>query len=114
MDTSALPGETGTMKERRTYSDELKAEAVRMITREGLTQSEVGKKLGIPKGTVGNWLSKFEGEEEETMPGAPTVRELLAENSKLRKELAEAKMKEEILKKATAYFAKESFPSMRS
>lgn len=114
MDMCALPGETVKMKERRTYSDELKAEAVRMITREGLTQSEVGKKLGIPKGTIGNWLSKFEGEDEATMPGAPSVRELLAENSKLRKELAEAKMKEEILKKATAYFAKESFPSMRS
>jgi len=87
------------MNERRTYSDELKAEAVRMITREGLAQSEVGKKLAIPKGTVGNWLSKFESEDETTMPGAPSVRELLAENSKLRKELAKAKMKEEILKK---------------
>ena len=102
------------MKERRNYSNELKAEAIRMLTREGLTQSEVGKKLGIPKGTIGNWLSKFKDEDEETMPGTPSVRELMAENSKLRKELAEAKMKEEILKKATAYFAKESFPSMRS
>ena len=114
MDTSALPGETGKMKERRNYSDELKAEAMRMMTREGLSRSEVGKKLGIPKGTIGNWLSKYKDEDEATMPGSPSVRELLAENSKLRKELAEAKMKEEILKKATAYFAKESFPSMRS
>jgi len=102
------------MEERRNYSDELKAEAIRMLTREGLTQSEVGEKPGIPNGTVGNWLSKYEGEDEATMPGAPSVRELLAKNPKLRKELAEAKIKEEILKKATAYFAKESFPSMRS
>jgi transposase len=114
VDTDALPGETGKMKERRTYSDELKAEAVRMITREGLPQSEVGKKLGIPKGTIGKWLSNFKDEDVATIPGAPSVRELLAENSKLRKELAEAKMKEEILKKAATYFAKESFPSMRS
>jgi transposase len=102
------------MKERMKYNDALKAEAVRMIAREGLTQSEVGKKLGIPKGTIENWLSKFESEDVATVPGALSVKELLAENSKLRKELAEAKMKEEILKKATANFAKESFPSMRS
>lgn len=42
------------MKERRNYNDKLNAEAVRMITHEGLTQVEVGKKLGIPKGTIEN------------------------------------------------------------
>jgi len=83
-----------------------------MIAREGLNQSEVGKKLGIPKGTIGNWLSKFESEDVATVPGALSVKELLAENSKLRKELAEAKKKEKILKKATAYFGKESSPSI--
>jgi transposase len=39
--------------------------------------------------------------------------EVMAENAKLRKELAQAKMETEILKKATAYFAKESLPGMR-
>lgn len=102
------------MAERRYYSEELKAEAVRMIAHEGLSHSEVSRKLGIPKGTIGNWLSNFKEGEEEALPGAPSLREVLAENSKLRKQLAEAKMKEEILKKAAAYFARESLPSMRS
>lgn len=101
------------MKERRHYSEALKAEAVRMVTRDGLSYSEAGKKLGIPKGTIANWFSRFKDEGQAAVPGVPSLSELLAENAKLRKDLAEAKMKEEILKKATAYFARESLPSMR-
>ena len=47
-------------------------------------------------------------------PGARTVSELEAENSRLRKELAEARQERDILKKATAYFARESLPGTRS
>lgn len=102
------------MKERKQYSDELKAEAVRMITHEGLSHSEISRKLGIPKGTIGNWLSKFKDKGQALLPGTPSVSELLAENAKLRRDLADARMREEILKKATAYFARESLPGMRS
>ena len=42
------------------------------------------------------------------------MKELAAENARLRKELATARMEREILKKATAYFAKESQPGTRS
>lgn len=41
-------------------------------------------------------------------PGTQTARELQKENSQLRKELVAVKMERDILKKATAYFAKES------
>jgi transposase len=102
------------MTERRQYSEELKAEAVKMVAREGLSYAEVGKKLGIPKGTIGNWMADFKAEGTANWPGAPSIADVLAENSRLRKELAEAKMEKEILKKATAYFAKESLPGMRS
>jgi transposase-like protein len=47
-------------------------------------------------------------------PGERSMAELTAENARLRKELAEARMEREILKKATAYFAKESLPGTRS
>ncbi len=47
-------------------------------------------------------------------PGEQSVGELSAENARLRKELAEARMEREILEKATAYFAKESLPGTRS
>ena len=42
------------MKEQRRYSAELKAEAVKMVIEQGLTQKETGKRLSIPKGNIGN------------------------------------------------------------
>ena len=102
------------MKERRQYSEELRAEAVRMVTREGLSHAEAGQKLGIPKGTIGSWMAHYREDGSTSIPGSPSLAEILAENTRLRKELAEVKMEREILKKATAYFAKESLPGMRS
>lgn len=102
------------MKERRQYSDELKAEAVKMVTRGGMTHEEVARKLNIPKGTLARWVFVLKRDTPVAWPGAPSMEEVLAENAKLRKELAEVRMEREILKKATAYFAKESLPGMRS
>lgn len=102
------------MKERRQYSEELKAEAVKMVAQDGLSHSEVAKKLSIPKGTIGNWVAGFKDEGKASWPGAPSIADLMSENARLRKELAEVKMEKEILKKATAYFAKESLHGMRS
>jgi len=102
------------MKERRQYSDELKAEAVKMVTRDGMTHAEVARKLGIPKGSIGNWVAVLKEDTPAAWPDAPSMAEVLGENARLRKELAVSKMETEILKKATAYFAKESLPGMRS
>lgn len=102
------------MKERRKYSEELKSEAVKMVNEQGLTQEETARRLSLPKGTVGNWVvaSKLGG--SSAKPGDRSFADLTAENAKLRKELAEARMEREILKKAAAYFAKESLPGTRS
>jgi transposase len=102
------------MRERRHYSDELKAEAVRMVIREGLSQPEAATRLGIPKATLGNWIMAFKNSGPKVAEGTPSLAEVVAENTRLRKELADSRMREEILKKAAAYFAKESLPGMRS
>lgn len=101
------------MKRERNYSEELKAEAVKMCIEQGLSQKEVSKRLSIPSGTIGNWIVKAKARKEHAQPGDRSVSELIAENAKLRKELAEAKMEKEILQKAAAYFAKESLPGTR-
>jgi len=101
------------MKEQRRYSAELKAEAVKMVIEQGLTQEETARRLSIPKGSIGNWVAVVRATGNSS-PGEQTVKELAAENARLRKELAEARMEREILKKATAYFAKESLPGTRS
>jgi len=102
------------MKERRKYNNELKAKAIKMVTAQGLSQAEVSHRLSIPKGTIGNWIAGVGAGSALASPGDQSVAELRAELIRLRKQLAEARMEREILKKATAYFAKESLPGTRS
>ena len=102
------------MSDRKSYSDELKAEAIKMVKEQGLSHAEVSKRLSIPKGTIGNWASGIGLGMTKSKPGDQSVVELKAENVKLRKELAESRMEWEILKKAAAYFAKESLHGTRS
>lgn len=103
------------MKKQQRYTPEFRAEAVKLVTEQGLSQEEAAKRLAIPKGTIGNWVAAAKGSTSgASVPGARSVRELEAENAKLRKELAEARMERDILKKATAYFARESLPGTRS
>lgn len=102
------------MKVQRTYSEELKQEAVKMVLEQGLTHKEVGERLSIPTGTIGHWMGAAKAGMIPAKPGDRSVSELSAENVKLRKELAEARMEKELLKKAAAYFAKESLPGTRS
>ena len=101
------------MGERRQYTEELRAEAVKMVIEQGMSQQEVGNLLGVPKGTIGSWVAKWKKEMTQLAPGSPSVSDVIAENRRLRKELAKEKMDKEILKKAAAYFAKESLPGTR-
>jgi transposase len=103
------------MKKPNTYTPELRDEAVKLVLTQGLTIDEAAVRLTIPKGTLGNWVSSARrGSGPKAAPGSRTVAELEAEVSKLRKELAETRMERDIVKKAAAYFARESLPSTRS
>ena len=91
------------------YTKEFKEEAVRMALSEDIPHIESARRLGIPKETLYGWIKKYKETGEVTgnnKASAPT--DLEAENARLRRELAEARMERDILKKATAYFAKES------
>ena len=99
---------------KRQYTEEFKAEAARLAQSVG--QHEASRRLGVPIATLGNWIRKQRqaltlpseaGNGAAILPRRP-VSELDAENSRLRKELASAKLDIEILRKATAYFAKGS------
>lgn len=103
------------MKRTRAYTPELREEAVKLVLAQGLTLEDAAARIAIPKGTLANWVSAAKrGTTPTAAPGSRTVPELEAENAKLRKELAEAKMERDIVKKAAAYFARESLPSTRS
>ena len=102
------------MKKQQRYTPEFRAEAVKLVTEQGLSQEAAAKRLAIPKGTLANWIAASKASTRPSVPGARSAAELAAENNRLRKELAEARMERDILKKATAYFARESLPGTRS
>ena len=102
------------MRQKQDYSPEFRAEAVKLVTEQGLTQGEAAKRLAIPKGTLANWVVAARGKPVSAPTGSRSVSELEEENSRLRRELAEARLERDILKKATAYFARESLPGTRS
>jgi transposase len=102
------------MKQQQRYTPEFRTEAVKLVTEQGLSQKTAAQRLAIPKGTLANWVAAAKAPTRPAVPGARTAPELEAENARLRKELAETRMERDILKKATAYFARESLPGTRS
>lgn len=102
------------MKKQQRYTPEFRAEAVKLVFDQGLSQETAAKRLAIPKGTLGNWMAAAKASKSPSIPGARSAADLEAENTRLRKELAETRMERDILKKATAYFARESLPGTRS
>jgi transposase len=89
------------MKQNQRYTPEFRAEAVKLVLEQRLSQEEAARRLGIPKGTLGRWMVAVKGRREPLAPGSRSVGELEAENARLRKELAEARLERDILKKAT-------------
>jgi transposase len=87
------------------FTDEFKAEAVRMVLDQGLSVSEAARRLGIHSTLLTKWKKRLE-KSSKPRPNAPTALE--EENRRLRAENERLRMEREILKKATAFFAKES------
>ncbi len=95
----------------RQYTLEFKVEAVRLA--ESVGGSQAAKRLGIPDSSIWNWMrlkrrGSLEVHSARATPVKRAVSELEAELGRLRRELADTKLDNEILKKAAAYFARES------
>ena len=97
------------------YTEAFRREAVKLVLEGGLPVPTAAKQLSVPKRTLLEWISKAKAGGPEALkgPGTP-VNEVVAENSRLKRELAEARMERDILKKATAFFAKELVQGTRS
>ena len=94
-------------RKRPTYSDEFKRDAVRLVVEEGYSIKTASQAVGVCEASLRSWHAKLAPAPEPCGEGA-TLSELQAENKRLRKQLKRAELEREILKKATAYFAKES------
>ena len=94
----------------RKYTDEFKVEAIRLAATVGVAAA--AKRLGVADGNLRNWMDRGDGGKRETVesskPIKKTLAEMEAENNRLRRELESTRLDLEIVKKAAAYFAKES------
>jgi transposase len=92
---------------RRQFSPEFKAEAVRLVEAEGMTFARVAKDLDLCESSLRQWVQQARTDAGRGALGALTTDER-AELARLRREVRVLQQEREILKKATAFFAKES------
>ena len=96
------------------YTKEFREEAVKLVIEEKLSWSEAAKRLSLPTSTLANWVKASKtGKLAEIGKSYRPLTEVEMELARTRKELAEVKMERDILKKAAAYFARESLPGTR-
>jgi transposase len=91
----------------RRFSEDFKRDAVRLVLEEGSTHRSAAEAVGVSEKSLRDWHARLAPKPEPCGEDA-SMAELRAENARLRRELKRAEMEREILKKATAYFAKES------
>ena len=96
------------------YTKEFREEAVKLVTVEKLSLPEAARRVSLPPSTLGNWIKAYkEGRLGEVGKTYRPLTEIEMELARTKKELADVKMERDILKKAAAYFAKESLPGTR-
>jgi transposase len=96
------------------YTREFREEAVKMVMEERLSVPEAGRRLSLPPSTITSWVKQFKaGRLKEIGKTYRPLTDVEMELARTKKELAEVKMERDILKKAAAYFAKESLPGTR-
>ena len=95
------------MRKRRSFSDEYKAEVISLIRDQGRSVGQVCAELDLTESAVRRWLERADIDAGRGSEGALTTTER-EELRRLRRELKVVRMERDLLKKATAFFAKES------
>jgi transposase len=97
------------------YTKELREEAVNLVREGGLKIPEVGRRLSVSPSTIRYWVKgDREGKLKEVGKQQRLLTEVEMELARVKRELVEVRMERDVLKKAAAYFAKESLPGTRS
>jgi transposase-like protein len=92
-------------RSRRSFTDEFKRDAVAMVLDDGNKVVDVAERLGIGEGTLGNWVRQARVDRGERAGMTTSERTELAE---LRRDNARLRMERDLLKRATAFWVKES------
>ena len=96
------------------YTKEFREEAVKLVTEEKLSSPAAARRLSLPTSTLANWVKAYKvGKLGDVGKTYRPLTEVEMELARVKKENSELKMERDILKKAAAYFAKESLPGTR-
>ena len=96
------------------YTKEFRLEAVKLVTEEGMAVTAAARRLSLAPSTLDNWMKLAKtGKLGDVGKKYRPLTDVEIELARTKRELAEVKMERDILKKAAAYFAKESLPGTR-
>jgi transposase len=96
------------MSKRRVFTREFKVEAVSLVSRQGLSFAEASRRLEIGQNLLRKWQEELSAAGSKAFASKAQPSALEEENRRLRAEVDRLRMEREILKKATAFFVKES------
>lgn len=97
-----------------TYTREFREDAVKLVTEGGISAGRAADRLSMPKSTLERWIKAAKrGKLDEIGKSQRPLSEGDVELARVKRELEIVKMERDILKKAAAYFAKESLQGTR-
>ena len=94
--------------QRRKFSREFKLEAVKLVRERGVPAAQAARDLDVHVNVLRKWVKDFAADPVQAFPGQGQMKPEQLEIERLRREVIKLKAERDILKKAAAYFAKES------
>ena len=94
--------------QRRKFGREFKVEAVRLIKERGVAVAQAARDLDVHQNVLRKWVKELSADPAQAFPGAGQMKPDQLEIDRLRREVSKLKAERDILKKAAAYFARES------
>jgi transposase len=94
--------------ERRKFTREFKLEAVKLVRERGVSFKQASQDLNVHENVLRKWVTDSTNDPQHAFPGQGQMKPEQLEIERLRREVQKLKAERDILKKAAAYFAKES------
>jgi transposase len=93
---------------RRRFDRAFKLEAVKLVRERGVSAAQAARDLDVHENVLRKWVKEFAVDPQHAFPGQGQMKPEQQEIERLRREVIRLKAERDILKKATAFFAKES------
>ncbi len=96
------------VEKRRQFSREFKLEAVKLVKNRGVSVAQAARDLDVHENVLRKWVRELAADLQQAFPGQGVMKPEQAEIERLKRENAKLRMERDLLKKAAAYFARES------